>query len=134
MQRHVVGDPAPIPRSPWTSARRVLTDFKSAFRNWPARKLPLPRYVIVRERGPEHAKTFTMEVRVGKDWTRKAEGYSKKNAAQNAAHLVLTSRRPPADKPADSYLTALLASRSMPYRDRTNARIPALAQLFSAPA
>jgi len=54
-----------------------------------ARKLPLPRYVILKEDGPEHSKTFTIEVRVGKDLAAKADGYSKKNAAQNAARLVL---------------------------------------------
>jgi len=54
-----------------------------------ARKLPLPRYVILKEDGPEHSKTFTIEVRVGKDLTAKADGYSKKNAAQNAARIVL---------------------------------------------
>ena len=66
-----------------------LTDFKSALQELArARNLPLPRYVIVKERGPEHSKIFTIEVRVGKDWVAQAEGYSKKNAAQNAARLV----------------------------------------------
>ena len=53
-----------------------------------ARKLALPRYVIVKEQGPEHSKTFTIEVRLGKDWVAQAEGYSKKNAAQNAARVI----------------------------------------------
>jgi len=67
----------------------ALTDFKSALQELArARHLPLPRYVIVKERGPEHSKTFTVEVRVGKDWSAQADGYSKKNAAQNAARLV----------------------------------------------
>jgi len=39
----------------------------------------------VRERGPEHSKTFTVEVRVGKDWAGQAEGRTKKIAAQRAA-------------------------------------------------
>jgi ribonuclease-3 len=39
----------------------------------------------VRERGPEHSKTFTVEVRVGKDWIGQAEGRTKKIAAQRAA-------------------------------------------------
>ena len=53
------------------------------------RKLPTPRYVMVKERGPEHSKMFTIEVRVGHDWVGQAEGPSKKSAAQNAARDVL---------------------------------------------
>lgn len=66
-----------------------LTDFKSALQELAReRRLPLPRYTIVREQGPEHSKTFTIEVRVGKDWTAQADGHSKKSAAKNAARLV----------------------------------------------
>jgi ribonuclease-3 len=50
--------------------------------------LPQPRYAIVRERGPEHSKTFTVEVRAGKEWTGQAEGRTKKIAAQRAARAV----------------------------------------------
>jgi ribonuclease-3 len=65
-------------------------DFKSALQELAqARRLPQPRYVIVKERGPEHSKTFTIEVRVGRDWIGQAEGLSKKSAAQNAAREVL---------------------------------------------
>lgn len=52
-------------------------------------KLPPPRYVIVRQSGPEHAKTFTVEVRLGSEWTSQAEGSSKKSAGQKAAQLLL---------------------------------------------
>jgi len=66
-----------------------LTNFKSALQELAqARKLPHPRYVIVRERGPEHSKTFTVEVRVGPEWTAQAEGRTKKIAAQRAARGV----------------------------------------------
>jgi len=66
-----------------------LTDYKSALQEFAqARHLPQPRYVIVRERGPEHAKTFTVEARVGREWVGQAEGNSKKNAAQKAARDV----------------------------------------------
>ena len=65
-----------------------LNDFKGALQELAkARKLPVPRYVIVRERGPEHAKTFTVEVRVGGEWAQ-AEGRTKKIAAQRAARGV----------------------------------------------
>jgi ribonuclease-3 len=67
-----------------------IVDFKSALQELAqARKLPPPRYVIVKERGPEHAKTFTIEARIGRDWVGQAEGASKKSAAQNAARDVL---------------------------------------------
>lgn len=61
-------------------------DYKTALQELArARNFPLPRYLIVRERGPEHCKTFTLEVRVGKDLCAQAEGYSKKDASQKAA-------------------------------------------------
>ena len=66
-----------------------ITIFKSALQELAqSRKLPQPRYAIVQERGPEHSKTFTVEVRVGKDWTGQGEGASKKVAAQRAAQQV----------------------------------------------
>ncbi len=52
-------------------------------------KLPPPRYVIVNEDGPEHSKTFTVEVRLGKDWISQAQGMSKKSAGQKAAQQIL---------------------------------------------
>jgi ribonuclease-3 len=89
VKRHVAGDPAVDSARSEDDLPAELTDFKSALQELArARNLPLPRYVIVKEKGPEHAKTFTVEVRVGKDWVAQAEGYSKKNAAQNAARLV----------------------------------------------
>ena len=67
-----------------------VTDYKSALQEKAqALKLPQPRYLIVEERGPEHAKTFLVEVRVGRDWSSRAEGLSKKSASQKAAQRVL---------------------------------------------
>jgi ribonuclease-3 len=80
-----------------------ITNFKSALQELAqSRKLPQPRYAIVRERGPEHSKTFTVEVRVGKEWTGQAEGATKKLAAQRAAHLVYQRmlQEPPIGEPA----------------------------------
>jgi ribonuclease-3 len=66
-----------------------VVDFKSALQELAqARKLPQPRYSIVKERGPEHSKTFTIEVRVGKELIGQAEGLTKKSAAQKAAREV----------------------------------------------
>jgi ribonuclease-3 len=86
---YVVGDPAVDWAFSATDVTGTFTDYKSALQELAlARRLPLPRYVMVKEDGPEHSKTFTIEVRVGKDFSAHAEGYSKKNAAQNAARLV----------------------------------------------
>lgn len=67
-----------------------VTDYKSALQERAqALKLPQPRYSIIAEHGPEHAKTFLVEVRVGRDWSSRAEGFSKKSASQKAAQHVL---------------------------------------------
>ena len=67
-----------------------VTDHKSALQEMAqALKLPPPRYVIVAEDGPEHSKTFTVEVRLGKEWVSHAQGLSKKSAGQRAAQQIL---------------------------------------------
>ena len=67
-----------------------LADYKSAVQEAAqARGLPTPRYVTVGERGPEHSKSFTVEVRVGSDWSAEAEERTKKSAGQKAAQLLL---------------------------------------------
>ena len=68
----------------------ALTDYKSALQEMAqALKLPPPRYAILSEDGPEHSKTFTVEVRLGKDWASQAQGMSKKSAGQSAARQIL---------------------------------------------
>jgi len=52
------------------------------------RKLPRPLYSIVGESGPGHSRTFTVEVRVGKEYAAADEGSSKKAASHNAARKV----------------------------------------------
>jgi len=72
------------------SAADPVTDHKSALQEMAqALRLPQPRYHIVEERGPEHLKTFIVEVNVGRDWSSRAEGMSKKDAGQRAAQQVL---------------------------------------------
>ena len=67
-----------------------LTDHKSALQEKAqALKYPPPKYSTVAERGPEHAKTFTVEIRLGKALSARAEGISKKEAGQRAAELLL---------------------------------------------
>ncbi|MCC7156412.1 MAG: ribonuclease III [Bryobacterales bacterium] len=68
----------------------VTVDAKSALQEYAqARGMPVPRYTIVRETGPEHAKTFTVEARLGRERVARAEGHSKKDAAQRAARHLL---------------------------------------------
>lgn len=66
------------------------TDHKSALQEVAqSLQLPPPRYTVVAEEGPEHTKTFTVEVRMGKDWISQAQGLSKKSAGQKAAQQIL---------------------------------------------
>jgi ribonuclease III len=68
----------------------AVADHKSSLQEMAqALKLPAPRYVIVSEDGPEHSKTFTVEVRLGKEWVSQAQGMSKKSAGQKAAQQIL---------------------------------------------
>ena len=83
---HVLDAPFFADEEAGTDIQPAITNFKSALQELAqSRKLPQPRYSVVRERGPEHAKTFTVEVRVGKEWSGQAEGRTKKVAAQRAA-------------------------------------------------
>jgi ribonuclease-3 len=67
-----------------------FTDFKSALQEYlQANRRSQPRYGVLEERGPEHRKTFLVEVRVGKEFAAQAEGPTKKAAEQEAARLVL---------------------------------------------
>src|SRR4051812_19706041 len=69
----------------------LVVDYKSALQELTQTlNLPMPRYSVVREEGPEHRKTFTVEARVGADCIDRAQGTSKKAAGQKAAEHVLT--------------------------------------------
>jgi ribonuclease-3 len=86
---HVLDAPFSGDEEAGTDIQPAISNFKSVLQELAqAHKLPQPRYTILRERGPEHSKTFTVEVRVGKDWTGQAEGRTKKIAAQRAARGV----------------------------------------------
>ena len=72
-------------------------DYKSALQEkLQAIGRPQPAYVLVKEQGPEHSKTFTVEARLQPldtesrpEFVGRAEGSTKKNAEQNAARQVL---------------------------------------------
>lgn len=76
-----------------TSALPVM-DFKSALQEaLQASGKPQPVYVLVKEEGPEHKKTFTVEARLPEpglaQFVGRAEGATKKRAEQDAARQVL---------------------------------------------
>jgi ribonuclease-3 len=76
-----------------TSAIPVM-DFKSALQErLQAGGMRQPVYALVKEEGPEHKKTFTVEVRLPEaevdDFVARAEGTTKKRAEQEAARQVL---------------------------------------------
>jgi ABC-type transport system substrate-binding protein len=79
-----------------TGKASKITDYKSALQETlQAAGWPQPAYVLVRETGPEHKKTFTIEARLSTtsdanvEFTGRAEGPTKKNAEQDAARQVL---------------------------------------------
>jgi ribonuclease III len=67
----------------------LFHDYKTALQELAQGKgLPLPEYSVVGEVGPDHDKTFIVEVRIGSLVTR-GEGSSKKEAQQEAAKQAL---------------------------------------------
>ena len=67
----------------------LFSDFKTALQEIAqGRGLQLPEYSVVGEVGPDHDKTFIVEVRVGAG-TARGEGSSKKEAQQQAARHAL---------------------------------------------
>ena len=74
-----------------TGAAAAFTDdWKSALQEYlQARGLGLPAYRLAGERGPDHRKSFLVEVVVDGEAIAKAEGRSKKEAAQSAARAAL---------------------------------------------
>lgn len=79
------------------TAALPITDFKSALQEkLQAKGCPQPSYVLVKEEGPEHKKSFTVEVRLRPpgppsrpELVGRATGSTKKRAEQEAARQVL---------------------------------------------
>jgi ribonuclease-3 len=91
---HILDAPVDGDQALDSDIQPAITNFKSALQELAqSRQLPQPRYSIIQERGPEHSKTFTVEVRVGADWAAQAEGRTKKIAAQRAARGVYERMR-----------------------------------------
>ncbi len=67
-----------------------IENFKSALQEYLQKQsLPLPEYRTVVTSGPDHRKSFVVEVQAGTDVLVRAKGSSKKNAEQRAAHKAL---------------------------------------------
>ena len=65
-------------------------DAKTTLQEWAQEKgLALPAYAVVERQGPEHAPTFTIEVRVEGRPPARAAGSSKRAAGQGAAKAML---------------------------------------------
>ena len=86
IETRVVGDFAAADGSGDSSVRDYKSALQEAAQNL---GLPPPRYSTAHEDGPEHSKTFTVEVRMGTTWIARAQGPSKKAAGQKAAEQIL---------------------------------------------
>ena len=83
-----------------TGAEASFTeDYKSALQEFLQREgKGLPEYRITAEIGPAHRRRFEVEVLVNGEPTAKAEGRSKKDAAQAAAKAALESLNPQSEE------------------------------------
>jgi ribonuclease-3 len=74
------------------SQKFVINNYKSALQeHFQKENLPAPAYRTVTSVGPDHRKTFIVEVYLGPYPLAKAKGFSKKNAEQQAAQAALKS-------------------------------------------
>jgi ribonuclease-3 len=76
----------------WLTKRKrlVTSDFKSRLQEWAQKKFKVPPdYVLKRSSGPDHAKTFDMEVVIAQQSLGAGSGKSKKEAEQAAAKDAL---------------------------------------------
>ncbi len=90
----------PVLESSLSAASDIPVDPKNALQELAqSRKLPLPRYSLISQSGPEHAKVFTVEVRLGPGRAAAAQASSKKAASQKAAAILLDQLRTELSQP-----------------------------------
>ncbi len=78
---------------------RPLKDPKSRLQEYiQAEGLPAPKYKVAEESGPDHKKSFILEVVVGDKALAKGEGKSKSEAEQKAAEAALELVKRPKDR------------------------------------
>ncbi len=72
---------------------KPLKDAKSRLQEFVQSKgLPAPRYAVVSESGPDHSKSFSVQVKIdGKPWG-EGSGKNKSEAEQNAAIKALYTK------------------------------------------
>ena len=71
-------------------AQTPLQDAKTALQEETQRDIDItPKYDVLHEKGPDHAKTFTVGVSIGTTMYAKGTGKSKQEAAQKAAEQAL---------------------------------------------
>jgi ribonuclease-3 len=85
-------EPLIEPAAEATLAAEADWDAKSRLQEWSQAELEItPRYRIIAEKGPDHAKTFVAEVVLGKEVAGQGMGHSKQAAEQSAAHAAWES-------------------------------------------
>lgn len=85
-----------LPRAEEHAKGRSLKDPKSLLQEKiQSQNQTSPLYKVLSEKGPAHAKTFTIGVYAGSNLLAKGEGRSKQQAEQNAASLALSLKKTP---------------------------------------
>jgi len=90
VETHLLGDAGSIESDSGATLAHCKTTLQELAQK---KKLPLPRYKVIREEGPHHARTFVVEARMGADMVTEAQGLTKKSAEQKAALLLLERLR-----------------------------------------
>ena len=76
-------------------ASEKLIDARSVLQMWAQGELGVtPKYETVESFGPDHAREFIVEVRVGNQLAARGQGHSKQEAAQRAASAALENVHP----------------------------------------
>lgn len=79
-----------LPRLPYILEHELYVDAKSKFQELAQERLgTTPNYQVLEERGPDHAKHFTVGIYVGRTLIAKGEGSSKQEAQMDAATNAL---------------------------------------------
>ena len=94
-------EPLLAPVAETTLARAADQDAKSRLQEWSQAELGVtPRYRIIAESGPDHAKTFVAEVLLGGEVAGQGTGLSKQAAQQAAAQAAWESGAWPGAEPS----------------------------------
>lgn len=83
-----------IKELPQILENELFRDVKSSFQEWAQERVKVtPTYKVMEEKGPDHAKHFTIGVFLGKDLVAKGEGSSKQEAEEAAAKSGLEIKK-----------------------------------------